>query len=181
MQGAVGFMVGSIGLCFFAAVAPLVPFFMGRIEGLAVLVLILVAAFVFLNVMVVGFYRMLNNLHETVLYPDDPHYYPPRGRALFFAGYVGLLITLVAVVMLTLLQEWSRFRIRGRDADYLLFAAWFAGWAFLGCLFGGVQMLLGDIYHKAFYRSTAHPNETEADDAYDIARRGSRRPVRRED
>ena len=83
MKGAVGFLVGIIGLCIFASATLVIPFTMQRSEGMAVLMLILIIAFVFLNVLVVGFFRMLGHLHETVLYPDDAYNYPQRGRALF--------------------------------------------------------------------------------------------------
>src|SRR5687768_16847340 len=99
MKGAVGFLVGIIGLCFFAAVSPLAPIFMRR-EGPVIFLIILSVAFVFLIVLVVGFYRTLGSLHDTVLYPDDPYTQPLRGRGLFFTGCIGLLVTLVFGVMM---------------------------------------------------------------------------------
>jgi hypothetical protein len=169
MKGAVGFLVGLIGLCLFMALAGIIPFAMRRSEGLAILLFVVVVAFVFLNIMMVGFFRLLGGLHETVLYPDDPYHYPHRGRGLFLTGYIGLLVTLSSVFLLAVLPELLR-RGFGREAEALLVLAWVAGWAFMGCLLGGVLTMLSDLYHKAFYRTTVNPPSGPRDDDLNIAR-----------
>jgi len=174
MKGAVGFLVGIIGLCLFASVSLLIPNTM-RHEAFAVFLVVIVVAFVFLNILLVGFFRMLGHLHETVLYPDDPYSYPQRGRALFFVGYVGLLLTLVFAVFVALLPELTRGRFGHRESEIVLLLTWFMGWIFFGCLLGGVLAMLSDIFHKAFYRTTVDPPDAEPNDALDISHHGSRR------
>lgn len=173
MKGAIGFLVGTIGLCLFASISILVPLIGRRYEALVIVPIIV--AFVFLNVLVVGFYRMLNNLHETVLFPDDPHYHPPSGRVLFFVGYIGMLVSLACPLLVLLLSQLLRWHMSERESMPLLFIAWFAGWAFLGCLLGGLFMLLSDVYHKAFYRTMFNPPNSDLQDDLDISRRGPRR------
>lgn len=170
MRGAIGFLVGIIGLCLFAAASLLIPIVLNRSEGMVMLLAVMLIAFVFLNILIVGFFRMLGHLHETVLYPDDPSYHPPRGRILFFVGYIGLLVMLVFVVLLATLPELMRWRIRQRDIEPLLLIAWFVGWAFFGCMLGGVLMQLSDIFHKAYYRTMMRPPDAGGDDDYDITR-----------
>ncbi|MCI0681558.1 MAG: hypothetical protein L0Y71_05605 [Gemmataceae bacterium] len=179
MKGAAGFLVGIIGFCFFAAVSLLVPLFLRRGEGALLLLFVVVVAFVFLNVLVVGFYRMMSQLHDTVVYPDDPYSHPLRGRGLFFTGYVGLLATLVVAVLVTVMQAFPLLRFRGREVEIILFMTWFVGWTFTGCLLGGVLMLLYDIHHKAFYRTLLDPPGDGYGDEFDISRRGSRARARR--
>lgn len=175
MKGAIGFLVGLIGLCSSAALTAPLAYVMRRNEELAVAGVSLIA-FIFLNIMVVGFYRMIGHLHETVLYPEDAFHYPQRGRALFFVGYVGLLLTLAGPFVLVILVEVVRVRILGgRQFEVLLVLAWLTGWAFLGCFLGGVLAMLNDVFHKAFYRTAAAEPRLDADDDFDISRRGTRR------
>jgi hypothetical protein len=150
MKGVGGFLAGMIGLCSFASLSILIPMTMRHDEGLFLFLFVLVVAFVFLNVMVVGFYRMLIQLYETALYPDDPYYYPQRGRALFFTGYIGLLATLGVVLFLAILPEIMRFRMGGSEIEVLLTLAWFVGWIFLGLLLGGILLMLRDVHEKLF-------------------------------
>ena len=181
MKGAVGFLVGIIGFCFFAAVSILPPILV-RGEGPVMVLIMSIVAFTFLNVLVIGFYRMIGGLHDTVLYPDDPYSHPLRGRGLFLTGYIGLLAVLVCTVCFALMQSSPAFRIRGRDLEIVLFfIAWFFGWGFTGCMLGGVLMLLHDIHHKAFYRTMAHRDDNRYGDDFDISRRESRRRPREAD
>lgn len=179
MKGTVGFLVGILGFCFFAAVSIMPPILFRR-EGPVILGIIAIVAFVFLIILVAGFYRLISDLHETVIYPDDPYSQPLRGRGLFLTGCIGLLAVLVCAVLFAFVQS-TPLRIRGRDLEIILFfVAWFVGWAFAGCILGGVLMLLHDIHHKAFYRTMTPPRDSYNDE-YDIARRGPRRRPRRTD
>lgn len=178
MKGGASFLIGIIGLCLFASMALMVPVYMRQSEGLPVFLLLIVAAFVFLNLLIVGFFRVLGHLHETVLYPDDPYSYPQRGRVLFLVGYVGLLLSLVFGLFIALLPELTRHRFNRHEGEILLVLCWFAGWIFFGCLFGGVLAMLGDLYHKAFYRTTLHPPDAAAEDEFDVSHRSSRRSDR---
>ncbi len=101
-----------------------------------------------------------------------------RGRGLFLTGYIGLLVTLVFVVAILVAQASPWFRVRGREIEVILVIAWFVGWAFTGCMLGGILMLLHDIHHKAFYRTLAPPPGDRYDDDYDISRRAPRRRPR---
>jgi len=176
MKGVVGFVTGLIGFCFFAAIGIIFPIAMRR-EGPIFFIMTLIIAFVFLNVLVVGFFRMLAHLHEGALYPDDPYYHPQRGRALFFVGYIGLLATLGMVLMIPILIEVFRVRIGPREGEPFLVLAWFVGWIFLGLMLGGVALMLRDIYQKLFFG--AYRRRTEDDGDFDIRLR--RRPPRGDD
>lgn len=181
MKGAIGFLVGIIGLCVFASVTLLIPMIVAprRSEGLLVVLILLIADFVFLNVLVVSFLRMLGHLHETVVYPDDPRYQPLRGRVLFFIGYIGLLVVLVLAVLVPVLSGLLRMRIGPGDEQVFIAIAWVAGWVFSGCLLGGVLMMLNDVFHKAFFR-TMIGSPGDRDDDLDVSHRGARRPSRRD-
>jgi hypothetical protein len=171
MKGVVGFLVGMIGLCFFASISILIPMTMRQNDGLLLFLFMLVVAFVFLNVMVVGFYRMLIHLHESALYPEDAYYYPQRGRVLFFTGYIGLLATLGFVLFLAVLPELMRFRFAGRDIEVLLSLAWFVGWIFFGLMLGGVWAMLRDVHQKLFLNAGARHGADDVDD-FDISVKG---------
>lgn len=173
MKGTVGFLVGIIGFCFFAAVSFL-PMILFRREAPVISVIIAIVAVIFFMIMVVGFYCLISGLHDTVLYPDDPYSQPLCGRGLFFTGCIGLLVTVTCPVLLLVLRG---FQIR-REMDVVLVIAWPVAWAFAACLLGGVLMLLHDIHHKAFYRTMAPPRD-RYDDDFDISRRGPRRRPRR--
>ncbi|GEM_PF-6606759 len=175
MKGAIGFLVGIIGVSVFASMSILIRATMRGPERDMLFLIVLGVAFIFLNILVVGFYRMLGHLHETVLYPDDSHYRPLRGRALFFVGYVGLLVTLIFVILVDLVPQMLRFRINPGELQPLMWLAWFGGWVFFGLLMGSILMQLSDIYHKALYRTMVSP---PGDEDLDIARRGSRRNSR---
>jgi hypothetical protein len=176
MKGAVGFRVGMIGLCIFAALFVLIPLLLG--EALALFLIMFIAAFIFLNVMMIGFYRILVSLHEMIVYPDDPLEVPQRGRGLFFTGYIGLLVTLVLVLLLAVLPELTG-RGGRRNLEVVSVLAWVVGWVFVGCLLGGILAMLRDLYHNAFYRSAVNPPRVEPDDELNIARGAARRGPRR--
>jgi hypothetical protein len=174
MKGAIGFLVGIIGLCFFISVTLLILIILDRrSESIAMVLTLLVVDFVFLNVLVASFFRMLGHLHETMVYPDDPYYQPLRGRVLYFVGYIGLLVTLVLFFMVGFLSDVLRMRMGPRDRDAAIVLALIAGLVFLGCLLGGVLRMLSDIFHKAFYR-TMVGMAGEREDELDISHRGAR-------
>ena len=169
MRGAIGFLIGIIGLCLTGAATPWVTFLGRGRDGEIFVMGMLLIAFVFLNIMVVGFYRVLAHLHEAVLYPEDAFTYPQRGRALFFVGYIGLSVALVGMLLAILLPILTRWRISERELLPIFIIVWFGSWAFLGCTLGGVLMLLSDVFHKAYHRAMMRPPGADGDD-YDISR-----------
>jgi hypothetical protein len=181
MKGFVGFLVGIIGLCFFAAISIIVPMTMPRRgDSMVIFLFVLLCAFAFLNVLVVGFYRLLAGLNESALYPDDSYYYPIRGRVLFFVGYIGLLTTLGFTLFLAILTDVMRFRM-GRDStEALLAMAWFVGWVFFGVMLGGVLAMFRDLYQKLYLgpRSRRFEDEDDLDITRATGRPRSRRDAR---
>jgi hypothetical protein len=174
MKGFVGFLIGLIGLCFFAAVSIIVPMTMPRRgDSMVIFMFMIVCAFAFLNIMIVGFYRLLAGLNESALLPEDSYYYPLRGRVLFFIGYVGLLATFGLTLVLAILPEIMRFRV-GRDMEALLALAWFVGWTFFGLMMGGVLAMLRDLHQKLYLGGGARSRRYDDDDI-DISS-ASRRP-----
>jgi hypothetical protein len=115
---------------------------------------------------------MLSQLHEAVLYPDDPYYYRQPGRGLFFTGYVGFVVAFMFVVLVMFLPELTRGRVSHRGSQVAIVLGWVVAWGFLGCLLGGVFVMLRDIYHKAFYRSAVDTPVRDRDDDLDISRSG---------
>jgi hypothetical protein len=168
MRGFAGFLTGLIGFCFCAAIAFPAGMVMRNAEGGAVVLLLAVGACVFLNVMVVGFYRLLGQLHETALFPDDPYYYPQRGRVQFFVGYLGLIATVGLTVVITFYVEVLRIRIGGGDLRAFLLLAWLVGWVFLGVFLGGVLSMLRDLHQKLFMNAGAGRRSLDGDDDIDI-------------
>jgi hypothetical protein len=178
MKGAVGFLIGTIGFTLVGALTVMVPFLMRPPDALGIVLFLVAVDFVFLNVLVVGFYRIMGHLHETILYPDDAYYHRHRGRAMFLTGYIGFLVTLVFFFLVILMEEVLRMRFGG-ELRPLVLVAWLAGWVFLGLLFGGVLSMLSDIFHKAFYRSAVRGPREEIDEDLNIAR--NRRTPREEE
>jgi len=184
MKGFVGFLTGAIGLCFFAAFSIIGPLTIRR-DGEVLFVVMLGIAYIFLNIMVVGFYRLLGQLHETALYPEDAYHYPQRGRVLFLVGYIGLTATIGFAAFVIVYGAMARI-IRPRDFEWLLLLAWFAGWVFFGLVLGGVLSMLRDVHQKLFISQAAASRRgfDDEDDGLDISlsrRRRERRNLHDDD
>jgi hypothetical protein len=149
LQGTIVFVGGALGL--FGALAFMglllaIPFHRHE-TGFGLLFLAFVA-FVGLNLMAIGLYRMLRHLYRSISRTDQATDRPIRGSAFYLLGYLGSLMATTTLFFFASLPIFTDGNAGWDKVVWGVVPTWFVVLGFLLAFFVGLVMMLTDIYDR---------------------------------